>query len=169
VTIFPRVAFLALLFSAPVLSSEALPRSSATPMDASKPAFPETAELRRQLLGKWYGEAELKEGGSRKWLAQRNADGSFRVDFHIASPGEPLFMISELGYWGVAGDVYFTMTRGIVRGERHADADVTDPRLYNAYTIIEAREDSFVYRNVETGSVFSLRKVDSSFLLDDEP
>lgn len=124
-----------------------------------KPGTPEvTAQRREQLLGCWVGAAQIAGGGQRVWLVQRDRDGSFRIDFRTEVDNAEAEVTTEVGHWGVSGEVYFTMTRGWLTPAGPEPADMSDPYYYDAY-LIEALDDSqFVYRHAETGYAYRVTR-----------
>ena len=65
----------------------------------------------------------------------------------------------ELGIWGVSGDIYFTATRQYFENKKVANLDVTKAGLYDAYKIVSFDGATFVYRSLETGEEFTVRKI----------
>ena len=124
------------------------------PVDASlaKPGTPEqTAQRRNLLTGCWVGAAQIKGGGQRVWLVQREDDGRFRIDFRTQVDNAEAEVTTEVGSWGVSGDIYFTITRGWLTPNGPQAADMGDPYFYDAYLIEALDEQQFVYRHAETG------------------
>ncbi len=126
----------------------------------------ETAAARQTLLGRWYGEKTLEEGGSQRWLLERFADGTFRVDFELTSPDNSIESWSETGIWGVRLPIYFTVTQAAGQNDLLKVTNASDPSLYDAYHVQTLAKDSFVYESYTSGNVFQMRKVDSNFRLD---
>lgn len=117
-----------------------------------KPGTPAvTAQRRQLLLGCWVGAAQIAGGGQRVWLVQRESDGSFRIDFRTEVENAEAEVTTEIGHWGVSGEVYFTMTRGWLTPAGPEPADMTDPYYYDAYVIEALDEAQFIYRHAETG------------------
>ena len=145
-----------------VLCGCALRPGGPSAVDEVKPVVAVTHALRSMMLGRWYGEAPLTNGGKRQWLTERFEDGTFRIQFHTDA-GEGPTSQTEAGFWGVSGQIYFTITRGWLRGELFFPADPTDAMFYDAYEILEFSAERFRYRNPETGNVFDTRKVGEDF------
>ncbi|MBD8526431.1 hypothetical protein [Pseudomarimonas arenosa] len=145
-----------------LLAGCATPPVFDTSVHATKPEAPVTDALRTLMLGRWYGDQPVKGGGRRQWLAERFVDGTFRIDFLIETP-EGTTQLTEVGFWGVAGGVYFTITRGWLDGDSFGPADPSDPSMYDSYQILEASDDLLRYRGNESGSEFTLRKVGDDF------
>lgn len=118
----------------------------------AKPGTPEqTAERRRLLTGCWVGAAQIRGGGQRVWLVQREADGKFRIDFRTEVDNAEAEVTTEVGMWGVSGEVYFTITRGWLTPNGPQASDLSDPYFYDAYLIEALDAQQFIYRHVETG------------------
>jgi hypothetical protein len=129
-----------------------------------KPASPETQRARRdQMVGKWFGEADMKEGGRRWWLKDARRDGTFTIKFHSTMPDGKARDQVEAGIWGVSGNVYFTATREMWDGHAFREIDATDGTYYDAYEITAFDGQSMSYRNLDTGSEFRVKKVPASF------
>lgn len=125
----------------------------------AKPGTPEQTALRReQLSGCWVGAAQIAGGGQRVWLVQRNGDGSFRIDFRTAVENAEAEVTTEVGMWGVSGDIYFTITRGWLTPDGPQPADLGDPYFYDAYLIEALDEQQFVYRHAETGYAYRVTR-----------
>jgi hypothetical protein len=143
------------------------PKHSANHVDLFKPSIPGVEQTRSELVGRWYGEAPLKQGGTRQWLVERSPDGTYRIDFRMFPTGQSMQASSEAGFWGAAGSVYFTIMRGWYEEGQFLPADPSDSTLYDAYQIISLSQHSFTYRNIQTGSTFTLRRVDDGFSFPD--
>lgn len=132
-------------------------------IDATKqPNMPQ--EIQRSLLvGKWFGDAETKEGGRRLQITYRAPDGTYKVTFRFFEPSGQMWEQSEVGFWGVSGGVYFTITKGWLDGEQFSEADPTDASLNDAYQILELTQEQFRYRALQSGNEYSLSRVVDSF------
>jgi hypothetical protein len=123
-----------------------------------------TADLHRNLLfGRWYGEAKTKEGGKRLEIVDRNADGTFKVQFRIIEGTGKVWDQTEVGLWGISGRAYFTITKGWVGGGRFFPADPTQATFYDAYEILELNKDKFRYKSFAIGDEFITKRVSDSF------
>ncbi len=122
-------------------------------------------EKREDFLGYWVGVAPAKDGKFIKWLIERRMDGSFTLTHLMKnSPQDPVKFdpekaTFELGIWGVSGDIYFTATRQYFENKKVANLDVTKAGLYDAYKIVSFDGATFVYRSLETGEEFTVRKI----------
>lgn len=128
--------------------------------------FTPTSQAERDRhLGYWVGEMTTKDGKFLRWLVERRKDGTYTLT-HILrdSPQDskkfdPARAFFELGIWGISGDVYFTATRQYFENGKINQYDVTDASLYDAYRIRSFDGTTFSYQNVETGDVFTVKKV----------
>ena len=122
-------------------------------------------EKRAEFLGYWIGEMPVKDGRFMRWLIERRADGSFTLTHLMKkSPDDPVKFdpekaIFELGIWGVSGDVYFTATRQFFENKKIVNMDVSQAGLYDAYKIVSFDGSTFVYRSLESGEEFVVRKI----------
>ena len=124
-----------------------------------------TALARKALIGKWYGMTETRGGGRKEWLVERAADGTYRTDFHTVASDGAVRSQSEVGFWGVSGDIYFRIFRGWVMLDGMKLANPGDPGHYDAYHVEMLNSGHFRYRHVETGRVYTVRKMPKDFSL----
>lgn len=123
------------------------------------------AQARRALLGKWYGINETGSGVRKEWLVERAADGTYRTDFRSTSPDGKISSQSEVGFWGLSGDVYFRIFRGWVMVDGMKPADPTDPGHYDAYRIELLNSAHMRYRHLDHDRVYTMKKMPDSFRL----
>ena len=115
------------------------------------------------MIGRWYGEARLEGGGDRVWLTERFPDGQFKIEFILRTP-RGTEKQTEIGFWGVSANVYFTITKGWLEEGFFSPGHPEDASLYDAYEILELTEGAFRYRNFGDGSEYTLRRVSSDFV-----
>ncbi len=115
------------------------------------------------MIGKWYGSQPTKEGGRKMEIMERAANGTFMLRFKIWGKEGNVYESTEVGQWGISGDIYFSIYRGWLDGKRIVRSDSHDPMNYNAYRIIELTEEKFHYRHAPSGNEFVLKKVASDF------
>lgn len=124
----------------------------------------EVAQARREsMVGRWFGESATKDGGSIQHIVDRRADGTYQVWFRIREAGGRLSQQSEVGFWGVSGSIYFTMTRGWVGKEGIRPVDSRDPTFDDAYEILAASDEEIRYKSVELGDEYVVRRVADEF------
>ena len=129
------------------------------------PAGENFAPRRVEFLGYWIGEMPTKDGKFLRWLVERRVDGAFTLTHVIKESSsdprkfDPENAKFELGNWGVSGDVYFTATRQYYEKKKISNFDTSDPGLYDAYKIVSFDGKTFVYRSLETGEEFTVKKV----------
>jgi hypothetical protein len=134
-----------------------------TTIDKFKPPESLQQEQRALLVGKWFGDAVTKEGDRRLQITQRAADGTYKVTFRLIDRSGKISEQSEVGFWGISGSVYFTITRGWLKDERLLEANPTDASLNDAYQVLELTQERFRYRTLQSGSEYSLTRVDDAF------
>lgn len=146
------------------LPYSALVNAKAPAVTANKPALPASArELRDSMVGNWLGEAPLKKGGTRKWLMQRNADGTYLVTFKLMPTDKPQKIWQEVGYWGVSHPIYFSIMKGWVTENGIEPSDPSDPYFYDAYKIISVDSKKFEYKSFSSENIFIIKKVSPDF------
>lgn len=120
---------------------------------------------RNMLLGKWYGVRTMESGGQKEWLTERSADGTYRVDFRFVAADGSARSQSEVGFWGVSGDIYFRIFRGWVTIEGMKPADPTVADHYDAYKIKGLDDNSFSYVHQTRKQSYTVKKVPKDFRL----
>ena len=153
------------LLSLIILTSGCASLTQPTAVDTHKPESSTQETIQREsMFGNWVGKATLKNGGSREWLIQRGVDGTFLVSFAIAEPGEELALSQEVGFWGVSGPIYFTITKGWIKADGTIEpADPTKAYFYDAYEILSVTSEQFRYQHFSTKNLFQVTKVSDDF------
>lgn len=115
---------------------------------------------RNMLFGYWYRGEEDAEGNQVTEFARIEPDGSFEFSFmQYNQTGNVVEEITELGDWGVVGDIHFTITKGELIDEEHYNADMADEENYQAYRILQLDSCIMKYQHIITEEVFILRRV----------
>jgi hypothetical protein len=119
---------------------------------------------RELLFGRWFREdiSELNEKIIE--YAQLNVDGSFEFTFitlqvKVGETDRIVEQITELGDWGLVGDIHFTITKDEVVGEKLYAADLNDNNNYHAYRVLQLNHHVFEYQHVDTNEIFIMRKI----------
>ena len=115
------------------------------------------------LTGKWYGSQPTKDGGTKKFIAQRFSNGEYRIDFRITDKHGESDDSSEVGYWGISGNLYFTIFIGWVEDNKITRTKTRSSLNSDAYEILELNDKVFKYRHHSSGDVFTIRRVSSDF------
>lgn len=151
----PRL-FILMLFV--MLGSSNLGKASTA--ESSLDYFPreQTRHIREVLVGKWQGE-RVDTNSKTVWLVTRMDNGEYRIDFKVTGSDGKSESWSEVGVWGVRKPVYFTAMRGWIRNGKFAPADTRNPAFYDAYRIVSADVDQFVYQSYTSGKVYTVKKV----------
>ena len=135
-----------------------------------KPVASRGAELKRdQLVGSWYGDMRTERGGTRRWLTNRKHDGTYRVDFVVIEPDGATLRQSEFGDWGVSGEYFLNITRGLRDRSGRVTTDKASSYFWDVYKILRFDGTHLIYRNVSSRNKFSVRRVDSSFVIAETP
>ena len=137
-------------------------QQEAEPSDVEKLA---TSVSRQMLLGKWYGIRKTADGGQKEWLTERSADGTYRVDFRFVAADGTARSQSEVGFWGVSGDIYFRIFRGWVTVEGMKPADPAVAEHYDAYKIEGLDDSYFNYVHKSRGQQYTVKKMPGDFRL----
>lgn len=112
------------------------------------------------LFGNWYRGDSDAEGNQITEFARLEPDGSFEFLFvQYNQEGEVVEEITELGDWGLVGDIHFTITKGELIDEEHFGADMADEDNYQAYRILQLDSHIVKYQHIITDEVFILRRV----------
>lgn len=136
---------------------------------AFKPVVPQGAETKRdELAGRWYGDMRTKEGGTRRWLADRKLDGTYTIEFVVNQRDGSVVRQTEFGDWGVSGNYFVTVTRGLRDSSGDVATNTGSSYFWDVYKIIRLSSARFVYQNVSTRNKFTVRRVDSSFSIPHE-
>jgi len=118
------------------------------------------------MIGKWYGKQPTKDGRIRQELINRNANGTYIIQFLTANKDGSTKLQVEVGHWGISGSVYFSIFRGWLDAEGQlSPANPSNPYSYDAYHVIELTEKKFRYKHASTGSEYTIVKVTSDFEL----
>ncbi|TKB47106.1 hypothetical protein [Thalassotalea mangrovi] len=114
---------------------------------------------RQQLVGVWHRSEDL---GSEQFseFAELKVDGTFIFTFYSYNlEGKLLSQISEVGDWGLVGDIHFTITNGEIEHDKDYPADRCDEQNYHAYRVLELSESQFTYEHIVSGEKFTLKRV----------
>lgn len=115
---------------------------------------------RKLLFGYWYRGESDNEGNQISEFARIESNGTFEFVFvRYNQEGEVIEEITELGSWGLVGDIHFTITKGEVIEEQHYDADMEDEDNYQAYKVLALDSNIVKYQHLITKEVFILRRV----------
>jgi len=117
------------------------------------------------LTGKWYGKCKLKNNTIQEWLADRNNDGHYVIEFKTINEDGDNFKQIEKGEWGISGNVYFTIFKSYIINNYEETVDSTDAYARDTYKVFKLNNKIFKYRHIRTGENFKAEKVDSSFTL----
>jgi len=115
---------------------------------------------RNMLLGYWYRGDKDADGNQITEFARMEPDGSFEFVFvQYNSNGDVIEEITELGDWGLVGDIHFTITKGELIDDTHYGADMADEENYQAYRVLQLDSNIVKYQHIISEEVFILRRV----------
>lgn len=135
-------------------------------VDTAAPLTSAAAQARRDLLvGTWYRNQPTVDGGSSEEIAVLHPDGAFELYFRRIDATGDVTSWGQAGFWGLVGDLHFTITLANIDDELFLPVDTSDAGQYSAYRVLGLTESSFVYESLVTGNIYSLAKVDEQFEL----
>ena len=119
---------------------------------------------RELLFGRWFREEIVEPNKKIIEYAQLSADGSFEFTFvtlqvKISEADQIVEQVTELGDWGLVGDIHFTITKDEVVDEQIYAADLNDSNNYHAYRVLQLNHHIFQYQHVNTNEIFIMRKI----------
>ncbi|MDP7593655.1 MAG: hypothetical protein QF552_13355 [Litorilituus sp.] len=119
---------------------------------------------REFLLGRWFRQDTDEHNRKVIEYAEFSADGSFEFTFVILAitvdkKEQIIEQITELGDWGLVGDIHFTITKDEVIDEQIYAADLNHSENYHAYRVLQLSHQLFEYQHVETKEVFKMRRI----------
>lgn len=119
---------------------------------------------RELLLGRWFRQDTDDENRKVVEYAELSADGSFEFTFvTLAVSAEEkekvIEQVTELGDWGLVGDIHFTITKNEVVDEQLYAADLNNSDNYHAYRVLQLNHQLFEYQHVETEEIFKMRRI----------
>ncbi|WP_252730742.1 hypothetical protein [Colwellia sp. E2M01] len=119
-----------------------------------------TSYPRDLLFGRWYRNEQDEQGNETVEYAQLSADGSFEFTFTTKnSQGEIVDEITELGDWGLVGDIHFTITKDELIAEELFAADLNNADNYHAYKVLTLNHHIFHYQHRLTNEEYIMRRV----------
>lgn len=118
-------------------------------------------QLRNSFIGKWKSTQLTKDGNTKHALIERSPDGRYVVEFKIFYPDQTLkYQSKEFGFWGVSGEVYFTMFRGWIKNDKLSPANPNNAYYYDAYKILNASENELSYKNLSSGNKYIYQRAE---------
>ena len=159
-----RLILLVTAFTTIFLSGCASQFTTAPFISLAKPDTAANIEKQHSLLiGTWFGEAPIKEGGYRQWITYLYADGTEKTIFRTYDKDGDYDEQIEVGEWGISGNIHFTIMKGWIIANKLEPVDSTDPYYYDAYTITNLTQTTFEYEAVEYKEKFIAKKVKDDF------
>ena len=119
---------------------------------------------RELLFGRWFREEIVEPNKKIVEYAQLSADGSFEFTFvtlqvKVGEADQIVEQVTELGDWGLVGDIHFTITKDEVVDEQIYAADLNDSDNYHVYRVLQLNHHVFQYQHVNTNEIFIMRKI----------
>ena len=122
-------------------------------------APPKTRQHRENLIGQWHRTQPTSQGGTDSQIAVLHADGTYIFWFKQTSSNGTVDEFGEAGYWGVSGNIHFTITQAFMEDGQIFPANPEDPTNYLAYKILRLSDDIFTYQTLVTGNVFTMKRL----------
>ena len=124
----------------------------------------QTERYRTALIGTWFRSQPIVGGGTDSEISVFREDGSYVFSFQRKNAvGQVTDEVSELGSWGISGDIHFTITLAMDDHGRRIAVNPADADNYLAYRVLELNDAVFAYQTVVTGNVFRLNRVENGF------
>ena len=121
----------------------------------SKKNYPRTL-----LFGRWYRNDIDEHGNETVEYAQLSSDGSFEFTFiTLDIKGDIIEQITELGDWGLVGDIHFTLTKNELINDELYAADLNNDDNYQAYKVLSLDHQIFHYKHRLTNDEYIMRRV----------
>ena len=115
---------------------------------------------RNALIGQWFSSSFNENNQPITEFANIMVDGSFEFTFSYYDENNTIIeQVTELGKWGLVGNIHFTITQSESVNEQCYEADQEEPDNYHAYQVLELNSKIFKYQHVITQEVFILKRV----------
>lgn len=119
---------------------------------------------RELLFGRWFRNDVDDQNRKVIEYAQLTADGSFEFTFvtydnKVDKSEQIVEQVTELGDWGLVGDVHFTITKNEVIDEQVYGVDLNNRDNYHAYKVLNLNHQTFEYQHIETNEIYIMRKI----------
>lgn len=115
------------------------------------------------MSGAWYASQPTKMGGVRQVISERYPDGTYKIRFKTTRKDGEINEQTEIGQWGLVGNIYFSIYRGILTPEGIKYSNTSDPFNYDAYRVIELTENKLVYESIIEKTVYSAIRVNFDY------
>lgn len=124
----------------------------------------ESIETQREaLIGKWFRNQATAERGLSQEIAEINRNGTYVFRFRMIDAAGAEGQWSEIGEWGIVGDIHFTITKGWLENDRFEPADQSLAKHYGVYRVLKLTADEFTYQHLVTKNRFTLKRVGDDF------
>jgi hypothetical protein len=146
----------------------ALPAQGEPPKISGQDVNGEKLPLSREgkwglLIGTWFGSQDTRGGEKYMWISEKKNDGTERTSFRTTDRTGKKIDKVEVGEWGVSGDVFFTIYKADLEGDKIKPANVTDPTNRDAYKILKLTDEVFEYEGLDSANRYAAKKVAAGF------
>lgn len=119
---------------------------------------------RELLFGRWFREEKIGTNKKVVEYALLSADGSYEFTFvtiqtDMSEADKIIEQVTELGDWGLVGDIHFTITKDEIVGKQLYAADLNNSNNYHAYKVLQLDHHVFEYQHITTNEIFIMRKI----------
>ena len=128
-----------------------------------KPPALTTAQLWNTMVGTWYSSHTLSTGETQQEIVEKKKDGTYRSTQRLYSSTGQFKEKTEVGQWGLSGNIYFMIHRGKLTNRSVKPYDTSNPNYYQAYKILDAKPNAIRHSHVATGKISINTKVSSNF------
>jgi hypothetical protein len=135
---------------------------------AMKEQSNDDVKSREILIGRWYEETIGSDGTKMAELKELRRDGTYQITFRKILPNGHVSDQTEVGLWGVSGNIYFAILQGYLIQGTVISVPPTDADNYDAYEITKLDSQVFEIIHSATHQHFISKKVAKSFQLPDE-
>jgi hypothetical protein len=109
------------------------------------------------LVGTWYGERQLKNGLTQRWVMQRHENNSYESEVEMYTPAGKLFAKDNTsGLWWFENCQYKTLMN---------KSEKTTKKIENYYQVISLVENQLRYQSVDGKTVYLIKRVEDGFKL----
>ena len=119
---------------------------------------------REILVGHWTGSRSGEGKAKLEWITTHSLDGKFEIRFRSTDNAGKIEESIETGFWGASGNIFFTSIQKTGSSlSKLSPVDHRDPTYDDAYEIVSLEGNDFKYKNLDTGRIFTSRKVSKDY------
>ena len=92
-------------------------------------------------------------------------DGTYKIDSRQTNKDGTKNDSTEVGQWGISGDIYFSIFRGRLINKEILPVNPSNPYNYDAYKILQLNNEIFEYQATSSNHRFTAKRKPSNFQL----